>query len=335
MELLATLQRDQQPIFVTLTYPNEFPTYHEDFKRHFEMFWHRITRRWPGASALWTLEFQAGKSGANVGQIAPHYHLIIYGVPDLFPHQIERHSFAKVERQEFNGVVAWFEWGMGDLPGYTISDGRWLGAGRLIPFGEQPDRKNQDTFKRWVSRNWYDVVASGALRHYRAGTRVERIKNFHQLCGYAAKRYVAKHEVVPGLATKPGRFWGVIGRAKLPAARPEEIEISVDQAIRVRRVFRGYRRSITPADKRKTLRFPIVREFTVKLFCNADFWNHRRTELLGLVLYPPSVETLFADRIRWGEAEIRRRSRGTPSPPGLPQNGIGSPAPFAAPGPSG
>jgi hypothetical protein len=33
-----------------------------------------------------------------------------------------------------------------------------------------------DSFRCWVSRNWFDVVRSNLFAHYRAGTRVERLK---------------------------------------------------------------------------------------------------------------------------------------------------------------
>ena len=102
-----------------------------------------------------------------------------------------------------------------------------MGAGRVVVPGEEPEPGNQDSFNRWVSRTWYDVVGSGDLRHYRAGTRVERIANFQQLCGYAAKRYI---------------------------------------------------------------------------------WNVRLAALLGIPTSAMTVDTLFTDRIRWGEQELQRRA---------------------------
>ena len=114
LELLATLKRDGQPVFVTLTYPNAFPTYHEDFKRHLELFWHRLSRRWPGASTLWKLEFQTRKSGENEGKVAPHYHLIIYGVPNRFAYQEENRSWYSVNVTKFPFNTVWTEWARGD-----------------------------------------------------------------------------------------------------------------------------------------------------------------------------------------------------------------------------
>lgn len=61
------------PQFATLTYPGEFPHDSQVWKLHLDLFGKRLVRAYPGASAVWKLEPQA--------RSAPHYHLIIYGVP--------------------------------------------------------------------------------------------------------------------------------------------------------------------------------------------------------------------------------------------------------------
>jgi hypothetical protein len=81
LHLMAKIQVSEIPLFVTLTYPDSFPLYHEEFKRHLEVFCARLLRRWPGAAVIWKLEFKERKSGENKGKIAPHYHLFVYGVP--------------------------------------------------------------------------------------------------------------------------------------------------------------------------------------------------------------------------------------------------------------
>ncbi len=47
-------------------------------------------------------------------------------------------------------------------------------------------QETMDSLKNWVSRNGYHIVASSDLRRFKAGTRVEAIRSFKQLCGYAA-----------------------------------------------------------------------------------------------------------------------------------------------------
>lgn len=71
---LAALNQERagMPIFVTLTYPNEFPADFETYKRHLDTWSKRLARRYPDAFFIWRLEFQ--KRGA------PHYHLLLFGV---------------------------------------------------------------------------------------------------------------------------------------------------------------------------------------------------------------------------------------------------------------
>ena len=78
MCVIASIRRDVElPSFVTLTYPNKFPSPAES-KRHLKMFIQRLKRAFPSASAIWKLEPQE--------RGAPHYHLLVWGVShhDLF-----------------------------------------------------------------------------------------------------------------------------------------------------------------------------------------------------------------------------------------------------------
>lgn len=59
------------PIFVTLTYPNDFPSDFKTYKRHLDTWSKRLARRYPDVFFIWRLEFQ--KRGA------PHYHLLVFG----------------------------------------------------------------------------------------------------------------------------------------------------------------------------------------------------------------------------------------------------------------
>lgn len=62
-------------LFVTLTYPRVFPLEPSTTKVHLDRFGKRLRRTFPNASAIWKLEYQ--KRGA------PHFHLIVMGVPFL------------------------------------------------------------------------------------------------------------------------------------------------------------------------------------------------------------------------------------------------------------
>ncbi len=287
LQLLASLIRTAEPIFVTLTCPDSFPAYSEDFKRHLELFCHRLRRRWPSAAVIWKPEFQDRKSGTNKGKIAPHYHLIVYGVPSQFPFRPESHPAYRLQCEsapQGSDNRFWLAMVTGKernelTPRQSIGQFSWA----KLPDESGEEVGQSDTFKHWVSRHWFDVVANGDMRHFRAGTRVEAIRSFQQLCGYAAKRYLSKREVLPQLEYKPGRFWGVIGRGNLPSAEADEVRLTERQAFQLRRFFRRYRRAITPLEKRRRLKYGMndPREFSVSLFADASFWRARLWALVG------------------------------------------------------
>lgn len=70
------VRRDSLPIFVTLTYPGEFPTDSKVWKRHLDNFSRALAHIGKGRiGAIWKLEPQ--KRGA------PHFHLLVWGVRNL------------------------------------------------------------------------------------------------------------------------------------------------------------------------------------------------------------------------------------------------------------
>ena len=83
MRLIHTVERAAtMPHFVTLTFPDFFPTVGEA-KRQLDTLFKRWKRRWPGTAALWRLERVDRKSGTMRGQIAPHFHLLVWGKFDV------------------------------------------------------------------------------------------------------------------------------------------------------------------------------------------------------------------------------------------------------------
>jgi hypothetical protein len=98
--------------------------------------------------------------------------------------------------------------------------------------------------RRFVSQRWFSIVASGDLRHLRAGTQVLPLLTnaWQYLVGElaGAKGY---QEVIPDGCEGAGRWWGVWG-----LRRPvEETEISESEFYALRRCLRrlgatrGYR----------------------------------------------------------------------------------------------
>jgi hypothetical protein len=291
LEVMAKIQQAAVPFFVTLTYPDEFPLYREDYKRHLEMFFDRLQRRWPGASVIWKLEFKERRSGKNKGKIAPHYHLFVYGVPWAFDYKSESGASFRLHcerggdeqivefevKAEESGYQSKVKGRVFDLE-KEGSQERFRGL-----LESNPGMLNVDGFRDWVARHWYDVVGSKSVSHFRAGTRVEKLRTAKASFAYAAKRYVAKKEEMPELQHKPGRFWGVVGRKNLPFGKREVREVSAKAAAQLRRFMRRYRWANTPPEKRKFLRRSQLwsQNFTAKLFCNVEFWVERVPKLLG------------------------------------------------------
>lgn len=75
MELIATVKKDAElPCFVTLTYPNEFPTV-QRAKRDLKIFFQRFDRKFLKSGKVWKLEPQE--------RGAPHYHMLVWGVEEM------------------------------------------------------------------------------------------------------------------------------------------------------------------------------------------------------------------------------------------------------------
>jgi len=227
MDLFASLRTDCLPHLVTLTYPDQFPLYRKEYKRHMDTLGKRIRRRWPNSAIIWKLEFKKRLSGENKGGIAPHYHLFIFNVPLRFvPHKEinEWYTLKQTDPDLFELEV---------LSKTTEP----IEASYLF---DPEDKIHSDTLKYWFSRNWYDIVGTGDHRNYLAGTRVEEIRSHNGSMWYAAQNYSRKMVDCSELAETPGRFWGVKCRTNLPVGYKEEREIPIRTGIKVKRQMRGY-----------------------------------------------------------------------------------------------
>ncbi len=80
MRLIASLERGERPVFVTMTYPDIFPDSQTKWKRDIDAFGKRLARKHPEGGFIWRIEFKERKSGSSQGKIAPHFHLLVYGV---------------------------------------------------------------------------------------------------------------------------------------------------------------------------------------------------------------------------------------------------------------
>jgi hypothetical protein len=157
-------------IFVTLTYPGEYPQDPELCKRHLKALRKRLQRKYKSFAAFWRLGIQ--KRGAW------HFHLLLFVGP----------SFGPI-----------------------------------------------DELRCFISSSWYEVTGKVSQGHLRAGTRVEAVKRWKEATSYV-ERYMAKPEEFPeGLQT--GRIWGVWNEELLPV-QWETVQVSLKDAIRIRRIYR-------------------------------------------------------------------------------------------------
>lgn len=79
IEQLAKLRSVNNGFFVTLTYPDDVPHSAAKAKRDFAALRKRLARRFPSVGGIWRLELKPRLSGEFVGQLAPHFHILLFG----------------------------------------------------------------------------------------------------------------------------------------------------------------------------------------------------------------------------------------------------------------
>lgn len=80
IEQLAKLRDVSNGHFVTLTYPDDVVHSPDKAKRDLAALQKRLLRRWPTAGGIWRMELQPRKSGALLGELAPHFHILLFHV---------------------------------------------------------------------------------------------------------------------------------------------------------------------------------------------------------------------------------------------------------------
>ena len=80
LERLARLRDTSGGYFVTLTYAGRFCWSSSEVKNHLAVFRKALLRRFPAAGAFWRMELKPRQSGESMGDLVPHFHLLIFGV---------------------------------------------------------------------------------------------------------------------------------------------------------------------------------------------------------------------------------------------------------------
>jgi hypothetical protein len=89
--------------------------------------------------------------------------------------------------------------------------------------------------RNYIASSWYEICGRISEGHLLAGTHVEEVRSWRSATSYMEK-YVAKPEQFPeGVET--GRVWGVWNEKMLPV-QWETVQVSVNDAYRIRRIYR-------------------------------------------------------------------------------------------------
>ena len=97
-------------------------------------------------------------------------------------------------------------------------------------------------FTHWISDTWNEIAGGKDPKHLLAGTSVERMRSVgvavRYVSGYASKT----DQTRPG--DKVGRYWGIVGRAKIPWGTAERIPLSRAQSKIVLRTMRRFMQAV-------------------------------------------------------------------------------------------
>jgi hypothetical protein len=272
------------PYFATMTLPDDVfddncASFAKSAKCWLDTFSKRLLRVCPEACGFWRIEWQTRKSGIYEGKLVPHFHLLVWGLPerslgfreliqdgqkggevevleafvDCMDHQ---RSFEMVglltsrpiedgwERKvatEFRGKRVEFA----GTHKYVNRVERLLRDAWMGEYCERTGDKVKNDFARfmsfadWAALSWYHVVASQNLDHLTAGVRVERVKSWGGVMSYCAK-YMAKSDCGFLYDVSFGRSWGVFNRKAIPWANMIEIDLDGEAGVTLRRIARRY-----------------------------------------------------------------------------------------------
>jgi hypothetical protein len=269
------------PQFVTMTLPDEsfcddVGEFAKRAKHWLDVWERRLLRVAPKACGFWRIEWKARQSGQHEGKLFPHFHLLVWGLPErslgcrvvdgveveVSEGYVEcpdtQLSFELVElwsaasKQKGEGEWRWKS--ESATTGHVFAGSRrFVERARTVDLlcimsgmeglsdgqREWADRARKMSFQDWASLAWYYVVDSHNLAHVQAGVRVERVRTWGGVMSYASK-YLSKADAEFMSDIQWGRSWGVFNRACVPWARMLELELDNDVGVRLRRVARRY-----------------------------------------------------------------------------------------------
>jgi hypothetical protein len=262
------------PDFVTLTLPDDcfddsVTSFAKTAKLHLDALLKRLHRACPSACGFWRIEWKARKSGLHEGKLFPHFHLLIWGLPE---------RVLAVDRDTGKELVESFVPVRDCQLAFTDVCGEVRRA-HVFKTMRAADRfftrecvheyrvssaaavdQSFMSFFDWVSLAWYHVVGTGNVDHFLAGCRVERIRSWGGVLSYCAK-YMSKADSENFMADIPtGRSWGIFNRVCMPWAKMVELPLDDDAGVRIRRIARRY--------LEKRLGHSVKRHFGITVYCD-------------------------------------------------------------------
>jgi hypothetical protein len=269
------------PYFVTATLPDEMfdddvASFAKSAKSWLDTFTKRLLRVAPEAAGFWRIEWQSRKSGLHVGKLFPHFHLLVWGLPErVLGERALMDGGREVGRVEVREAYVdcadnQRSWELVETFGtssdredyelriatsYRGQDLVFAGSRKFVkrcqnlltdvelsdacPDMKQGQRARLMGFADWASLAWYHVVGSHNVDHLAAGVRVERVKSWGGVMSYCAK-YMAKSDCGFLYDVQFGRSWGIFNRKCVPWAKMIELELDGETGVRLRRIARRY-----------------------------------------------------------------------------------------------
>jgi hypothetical protein len=262
------------PDFVTLTLPDDcFNDSVTEFakiaKGHLDTLLKRLHRACSSACGFWRIEWKARKSGLYEGKLFPHFHLLIWGLPE---------RVLAVDKETGKELVGSFvpvrdcQLAFSDLCGQVLSQhvfktvrsaDCFLTRKAVHEYRSEFAAAVEQSFMSffdWLSLAWYHVVGTGNVDHFLAGCRVERIRSWGGVLSYCAK-YMSKADSENWMADIPtGRSWGIFNRVCMPWAKMVELPLDEDTGVWIRRIARRY--------LERRLGHSVKRHFGITVYCD-------------------------------------------------------------------
>jgi hypothetical protein len=278
----------EHPDFVTLTLPDDcfddcVSSFAKTAKGWLDVLLKRVSRVCPSATGFWRIEWKARKSGLHEGKLFPHFHLLVWGLPqrswDAQDRQgrdvVRSESFVVAKDSQLSFVrlcdevarVAEFD---SERKAMAFLDRKARVEANFWFAEDRPERpvsveRGWLSFFDWISLAWYHVVGTGNVDHFTAGCRVEKIRTWGGVLSYCAK-YMSKADSDNFMSEETvGRSWGIFNRADMPWAKLIELPLSEEQGIRLRRVARRY------LEHRLGRR--VQRHYGMTLYCDVSNWK--------------------------------------------------------------